>query len=191
MDNKEAIIQATIALIDEHGEDPAVVTVRDICRRAGVGLGLVNYYFGSKEQLIELCVGRIINSVVARFVIMREQTRSLPPLTALERLGLMTFTFLIEHEAMCRISVLSDLRAPMPGDNTDRTRQAFLPLISACRPNWSAEKVGRKAFLLISSLQLAFVRREVLLTEGVDLRDPDQRRAFHSRMLREVMEMGR
>ena len=42
MDNKEAIIQATIKLIEEKGEHLEEVTVREICKRAGVGLGLVN-----------------------------------------------------------------------------------------------------------------------------------------------------
>ena len=41
MDNKEAIIQATIKLIEEKGEHLEEVTVREICKRAGVGLGLV------------------------------------------------------------------------------------------------------------------------------------------------------
>ena len=42
MDNKEAIIQATIELIEENGEHLEEITVREICKRAGVGLGLVN-----------------------------------------------------------------------------------------------------------------------------------------------------
>ena len=64
MDNKEAIIQATITLIEEKGEHFEEITVRDICKNAGVGLGLVNYHFGSKEKLIEMCVERIINGIV-------------------------------------------------------------------------------------------------------------------------------
>ena len=48
VDNKEAIIQATIKLIEEKGEHLDEVTVREICKRAGVGLGLVNYHFGNR-----------------------------------------------------------------------------------------------------------------------------------------------
>ena len=61
MDNKEAIIQATIKLIEEKGEHLDEVTVREICKRAGVGLDLVNYHFGNKDQLIEQCIERMIN----------------------------------------------------------------------------------------------------------------------------------
>ena len=47
MDNKEAIIQETIKLIEEKGERLDEITVREICKRASVGLGLVNYHFGN------------------------------------------------------------------------------------------------------------------------------------------------
>ena len=53
MDNKEAIIQATIALLRENGENLEAITVREICKSADVGLGLVNYHFGNKDNLIE------------------------------------------------------------------------------------------------------------------------------------------
>ena len=51
MDNREAIIQAAMELMEESGERPETITVREICKRAGVGLGLVNYHFGNKDQL--------------------------------------------------------------------------------------------------------------------------------------------
>ncbi len=38
MDNKETIIRAAMELIDERGEDPNEITVREICKKAGVGL---------------------------------------------------------------------------------------------------------------------------------------------------------
>ena len=67
MDNKETIIQTTIALIEEKGENLDTITIREISKRAGIGLGLVNYHFGNKEKLIELCVERIINRIVEQF----------------------------------------------------------------------------------------------------------------------------
>lgn len=67
MDNKEAIMQTTIELIEEKGEHMEEITVREICKRASVGLGLVNYHFGNKDKLIELCVERMINRIVGSF----------------------------------------------------------------------------------------------------------------------------
>lgn len=74
MDNKEAIIQATIELIEENGEHLEEITVREICKRAGVGLGLLNYHFVNKDKLIELCVERMINGIVENFQHIREKT---------------------------------------------------------------------------------------------------------------------
>ena len=50
MDNKEIIIQATIDLINKKkGGQINNITVREICKKANVGLGLVNYHFGNKR----------------------------------------------------------------------------------------------------------------------------------------------
>ena len=78
MDNKEAIIQATIKLIEENGEHLEEITVRDICKNAGVGLGLVNYHFGSKDKLIEACVERIINGIVDASRIYGKKSKDCP-----------------------------------------------------------------------------------------------------------------
>jgi AcrR family transcriptional regulator len=48
---KDRILQATLALIGEE-PDPDAITVRQIAERAGVGTGLINYHFGSKEALL-------------------------------------------------------------------------------------------------------------------------------------------
>ena len=53
MDHKQTIKQATIALTEEKGEDLETITVREISKKEGVGLGLVNYHFEKKDKLIE------------------------------------------------------------------------------------------------------------------------------------------
>lgn len=181
---REKIMDAATALIEEKGERLEEITVREICARAGVGLGLCNYYFKSKEKLIEACVERIVNKIVKEFEGLRERTGSLSPFEALEELGYLTLTFLCEHEAVSRISMLSDFRAPKEDDNTRRTCRAYEPLVAACRPELSPQEVSRLTFALISSMQSAFLRREVLLGEtGTDLKDPAQRRAYHRELL--------
>lgn len=136
MDNKESIIRATIALIEEKGEDLEAITVREISKKAGVGLGLVNYHFGNKDKLIELCVERIVNGIVEQFQSIREKTEGFTPFEKLEYLGNMTLDFLFEHDTVSRISVLTDMKNPKPNDNTHRTYAAYLPLVAVCRPDW-------------------------------------------------------
>ena len=188
MSNKEAIMEATISLINEKEDHIEEITVRQISKRAGVGLGLINYHFENKEKLIEACVERIINGIVEKFRGMGEQTKGCTPFEKLDYLGSMTLTFLFEHQAVSKISILSDMRFPQEADNTQRTIQAFLPLVAQCRPDWDEEKVRQMTFYLISCMQLAFLRHEILLnTQGIDLRDPQERKGFHTKMLNSLI----
>lgn len=190
MDNKNAIIQATIALIEEKGENIDTITMREICKRAKVGLGLINYYFENKDKLIDLCVEKIINGIVERFTIIREQTKDCTPYEKLNSLGNMTLTFLFDHYSVARISIMTDMRTPKENDNTHRTYVAFLPLVSACRPDWDDEKIKRKTFCLITTMQQAFLRHEIiLLTQGINLKNPEERKAYHSQMLQDILEI--
>lgn len=188
MNNKDAIMEAAIALINERENPMEEITMREISKRAGVGLGLINYHFENKEKLIEACVEKIINGIVEKFSSMGEQTKESTPFEKLDYLGNMTLTFLFEHQAISQISMLSDMRLPKENDNTQRTIQAYIPLVAACRPNWGEEKVKQMTFYLISSMQLAFLRHEILLkTEGINLKDPQERREFHTRMLKSII----
>lgn len=190
MDNKETIIQATIALIEEKGEDLDTVTVREISKRAGVGLGLVNYHFGNKDKLIELCVERIVNSIVEQFQYIREKTQGLTAFEKLEYLGGMTFDFLFEHYAVSRFSVLTDMKNPKPDDNTHRTYAAYLPLVAACRPDWDEQTVKRKTYCLISIMQQTFLRYETASAMlDMDLSQKENRRTWHTQILHDILEV--
>ena len=188
MDARESIIQAATKLIVEKGERMDEITVREICARAGVGLGLVNYHFGSKERLIEVCVERIINGIVARFGEMKNGTTGMPAFDRLAHLGGMTLDYLFEHEAVARVSILADMRTPKPDDNTSRTFLAYVPLVAACRPDWDEVTVRRKTLLLITTVQQIFLRHEAVgALLGVDLSVKENRHALHERILRDVL----
>lgn len=190
MDNREAMIQATIALIEEKREHLDEITVREICKRADVGLGLVNYHFGNKDALIALCVERIINQIVEQFQHIREQTEGLTPFEKLDQLGYMTLDFLFKHYAVSRISILTDMQTPKVNDNTHRTYAAYLPLVSACRPDWDEETVTRKTFCLITVMQQTFLRHgTVSQMLGKDLTTEEVRRSFHTQILHDILEV--
>lgn len=190
MDSKEAIIRATIELIEENGEHLEEITVREICKRADVGLGLVNYHFENKAKLIEQCVERIINGIIEQFQNIREKTEGLAPFEKLEYLGNMTLDFLFEHHAVSRISVLTDMQMPKGNDNTHRTYAAYLPLVAACRPDWDESAVKRKTFCLIAVMQQMFLRHEAISQVlGVDLSKRENRMTFHAQVLHDILEV--
>lgn len=190
MDNKEIIIQTTIDLINEKGEQMNGITVREICKRANVGLGLVNYYFGNKDKLIELCVEHMINGIVEQFHNIREETEELAPFEKLNSLGNMTLDFLFEHNAVSKISILTDMQTPKANDNTHRTFEAYLPLVSACRPDWDEETIKRKTFCLITVMQQTFLRHEAISQMlDIDLNTKEARQIFHTQILHDILEV--
>lgn len=190
MDSREAIIQAATSLIEENSAHPENITVREICKRADVGLGLVNYHFGNKDKLIEQCVERMINGIIENFQRIREETDGFSPFEKLEHLGNLTLDFLFAHEAISKISILSDMHAPKDGDNTSRTYSAFLPLVAACRPDWDEDAVKRKTFCLITVMQQMFLRYGTVSTlMGLDLSKKEIRVAWHRQILHDILEV--
>ena len=61
---KKSIIKATIEIIETSDGDINKITARKIADKSGVALGLINYHFGSKENLIAQCSREIINEKI-------------------------------------------------------------------------------------------------------------------------------
>ena len=66
-DTKEVIIQTVIALLMED-QNTDHVTIRNIADRVGIGVGLINYHFKSKDNLLCLAIGRIMADMAADFI---------------------------------------------------------------------------------------------------------------------------
>lgn len=189
MDSKDAIIQATVLLIEEKGENIDTITVREICRKAKVGLGLINYYFGNKDKLISVCVEKIINGIIENFAASRERIQNLSPFDKLDFLGNMTLDFLFDHYAVSKISILTDMQTPKENDNTHRTYSAYVPLVTACRPDWDEKKIKRATYCLITVMQQAFLRSDIIqITQGVNMRDKAERKNYHRMILKDILE---
>ena len=180
MDHKEIIIRAATELIEERGEQISDITVREISKRAHVGLGLI----------IAICVERVINGIVENFQSIREKTGGYTPVEKLEYLGNLTWTFMFEHYAMSKISVLSDMASPKEDDNTRRTYRAYLPLVAACRPDWDEEMLQRRTFCLIAVMQQVFLQYQVIRQlYGIDLTNMEERKEYHAKLLRDILEV--
>ena len=119
---KNRIIEVTTELIKKHNGNIKDITARMIATKAEVGLGLINYHFGSKEKLITECVQRIIGKVVTEFQMTNQYE------TDKERLmdcATNVFNFLFEHSAISRISILGDLQNYTENCNSVLTQRGF------------------------------------------------------------------
>lgn len=178
-ESKEIIIQATTDLIQESNGDVNKITLRKISERAGVGLGLINYHFGSKEQLIVLCVQRIINNVVMCFSPDKKDYSANDGLEDKERLAdwaKQVYDFLFENYAISSISILGDMQNYHAKSNSVYTQKGFS---MAIQNDIGEEKKRLLAFMLTSAMQVAFLAgnasKEIL---GYNLRDKSERDRF-------------
>ena len=76
-DLRQKIIDAAKAMLAE-GEDVGKLTVRKIALRAGVGVGLINYHFGSKDNLLSMAIGDQMEHILARYAAQANDTATAP-----------------------------------------------------------------------------------------------------------------
>lgn len=179
-DVKERIISQTILLIENSDGLVENITIRDIAQKADVAIGLINYHFGSKKELVEVCVQRIISHVMRTFpgkgtVVANSDTddkesESIAVFTA------RVFSFLIQNPEISKISMLGDLSQPSATSNSSVSYRAIVNAIS----DTESETIAKiKAFMLLSTIQSAFLNRQIsreLL--GLDLNNEDEYRKF-------------
>lgn len=154
---KEVIIHATTELIRESDGNITKITSRKIAGRAEVGLGLINYHFGSKENLITICVQRIINNVVMCFSPDKKNYDEKDSLTDKERLAdwaKQVYDFLFDNYAISSISILGDMQNYQAKSNSVYTQKGFS---MAIRNDIGEENKRLLSFMLTSTMQVAFL----------------------------------
>ena len=175
---KNHIIEVTTELIKQHNGNTKGITARIIAAKAGVGLGLINYHFGSKEKLITECVQRIIGKIVTEFQMTTQYKTDKERLTAC---AIYVFDFLFEHSAISRISILSDLQNYTKNCNSVLTQRGF----SLSLKNDLANKdTSMFVFILTAAMQTAFLGSEtVSQLLHYDFTKAEDRTAYISKLI--------
>lgn len=185
----EAIISATTELIEQSDGNINAITARAIADKSNVALGLINYHFESKENLITVCIQRIINKVLMNFAPDKIDYNQDDGLTDKERLisfAQQTYDFLFENYSIIKISILSDFKDYKPKCNSVYTQLGFK---YALRGNISENKKQLIAFSLTSIMQNAFLTgensKEII---GYSLTNKTERDLFISDTVSMLME---
>lgn len=180
---RETIIQATVGLIRECG-DISRITMREIAARANVGTGLINYHFQTKENLINICVQRIIGRIIGEFDPLYKSLQ-MGPIEKLKYLVRQNADFLVNNPGLSRISILSDMYNGSATDNTEQTTEAYLPVMREVMGEAVSEMdLFIRFHMIISAMQSAFLRSHVLKEKlGIDLKDKAQRDVFADRVV--------
>ncbi|SDN75256.1 TetR/AcrR family transcriptional regulator [Acetanaerobacterium elongatum] len=154
---KEKIIAVTTQLIESSGGNIDEITTRAIAEKAGIGVGLVNYHFQTKENLIEICVQRIIGDVIGSF-----KPPAMGNMGGIERVKAvvkLVADFLIQNPSVSRISIIGDCNHPQLVDNTTRSAHGFMRCMQGLAIDESEKRL--LAFELVFILQSLFLRKEL------------------------------
>jgi mevalonate kinase len=110
--------------------------------------------------LIDLCVQKIIGSVIGGFDAL-EQSLSLSPLEKIRVLLKLNFKFLVEHPGISRVSIVSDLTDGTGSDNSAQVHSAYFKLLRKIYgPETSDREISIMAHLVIDTLQVSFLRMQ-------------------------------
>ena len=160
------IMQAAIDIMREIGEVDEV-TIRKIAKRADVGVGLINYHFRSKENLIceavQFFQSREVMSGWEGQLLFRPKN----PHELIKMMVKSFADFMADFPHISRISILNDLHNPGTEDNMSQTINGLSPYIGeALGKNGKNGKAYKTAWVIVSTIQTIFLRSGQFSRDG-------------------------
>jgi AcrR family transcriptional regulator len=152
---KEKLLAVTMKLIKEKKGNINDITIREIAKRAKTGVGLINYHFQSKENLINLCVQKIVSGVITES---KPDMGKLSPMEKLKTSVKIPIDFLMTNPDISKISILGDFTQGQQNDNTFQTLARYYQYASSVD---AGEDTFFKTVFLIHGLQGIFLRKDL------------------------------
>ncbi len=175
-DAKQALMEAAVSLMRET-EDPRSLTVRQIAGRANVNAALVNYYYGSKDELIHAAVDEIMQAEAGRWLMMPNGEAD--PILRLKDMLRQMSDMVINYFQFTKVS----LEFSITQGDTD-IPQMLLPLMRSILPGRDERELRLLSFMLITGLQSAVIRHDAFHSyTGYDPFDKKQRDEILNRLV--------
>lgn len=167
---KDKIIKTTIDMLNE-GNDPDKITIRQIAERANVGIGLINYHFQTKENLLY----KAISDTMSEMAINLQKTDDSITTAPVDRLKIMLkelSDFGMRHSKLNSILVIYDLQ-----QGNMQTPLYLIPILREIYKNTKDElEIRIIALEIISTLQAACINSRALqLYTGMDANNKSHR----------------
>jgi AcrR family transcriptional regulator len=176
LDARERMLRAAVELLAE-GAEAASITTRRIADRAGVGVGLINYHFQSKDRLLAEAVAVALGQANAEWLRPGASLATWEgddPAEALRAAIWRTAHVVAQHPRHAQILLEQDL----PAGRID-TPLGLIPLLRRIHGSDASETELRlMAFQFIAATQLAALQPEAFRAlTGLDIyRDEDRDR---------------
>lgn len=115
-DARNRIIKAAIEMLNEV-TDVDKITVRQVAERANVGIGLINYHFKSKDNLLSIAIAEIMAKIATGFSISGNYS-DLQPIPKIKTMLKELYSFAERHEKLLQFTlahgiVNGDMQTPL------------------------------------------------------------------------------
>lgn len=184
---REQILKAVIDLVLDGQDDARAknsLTFRDIARKAGVSLGLINYHFENRQKLIREAVRWYIDSeVIARYKPEMGAGKNIPKKKTLAGIIQGSIDYIIQAPGLARISILNDMEYPADNDNAAATWNGLYQSLSRLLESSPGRNHKLAVWAAVGSIHEAFLRPDQFKQiSGFDLNSEADRKAYASEL---------
>lgn len=148
---KEYILKTTVGML-ENGFDADVITIRKIAQKANVSVGLINYHYGSKDELLLMATNQVIDRVAASENVLL-MDMNLPPKERLRKFLLGIADIVIRHEAFSKIMLRQEILS-----NSFTTPNHILNILKEIQPMATESSLKWLSIVVVAPLQYIFLK---------------------------------
>lgn len=180
-DTKEKIIEAAGIMIKEN-TDVNKITVRGIAKLAGVGTGLINYYFGSKDNLLAAAIEKRVDDAVAQ-ILNRAEMQSMDPAERIKNMLDTIYELFEAYEKLAKFMLTMELQR-----GSMQVELYLIPMLKELFQNKKNELELRIiALQILQPLQVAIMSASTFkMYSGVDIYKREERRKFIDTLVNNV-----
>lgn len=168
-DTKKLLLDTTIELLNT-AEKPDEITARQIAAKSGANLALINYYYGSKDALVNQAIDDILQSVADDWKGSVDET--LPPKEKIKQMLINLSDLVFKYSNFSKISIRYEIL-----ENEITLPYYILPFIKAYYGSRKSEfELKLIGFQMISTMQLIFLKsNEFFKYSGENISDKKMR----------------
>ena len=162
-DAREKLIDVTIKMICK-GKKPSEITVKDITEKAGLGNGMVNYHFQSKDNLIRLAVKKVMSCATKMLSEKMKDREKESPVQRLIIILKEVVNFIADNPEISKIAVLDDLENNQETAHLLSSEETYNECLKELYGD-NNHKIQLKNYLIAGYINYIFLKAEKIKSE--------------------------